>query len=137
MIYTFLAHCVLFAHLGFILFVLLGGFCVLREKRIAWIHAPAAIWGMLIEFFGWRCPLTPLEQWLRALSGQGTYSTGFIENILLALIYPIGLTRQLQFFFGFLVFTINCCIYYYAFLDQKNKISKRKSASGKRNNKDR
>lgn len=126
MLYTYLANCVLFIHLLFIVFVLAGGLCILLRRWVAWVHIPAAAWGMLIEFFGWQCPLTPLEHWLRALSGQGTYSVGFIENILLRIIYPIGLTRELQIFFGLFVLMINCCIYWYVFTREKKKPEIRK-----------
>ena len=60
LIYRALAGTVLILHLGFVLFVVLGGLLVLRWTRLAWIHIPAAIWGVLIEYTGWICPLTPL-----------------------------------------------------------------------------
>ncbi|MEX0733931.1 MAG: DUF2784 domain-containing protein [Steroidobacteraceae bacterium] len=111
MIYRFLADAVLVLHLAFILFVVLGGLVVLRAPRLAWLHLPAVVWGACIEIFGWICPLTPLENRLRALGGEDGYAGGFIEHYLTALIYPAGLTRNLQFLLGALVVAINLAVY--------------------------
>jgi hypothetical protein len=110
-IHRLLADAVLVLHLGFILFVILGGFLVLRRPRLAWLHAPVFLWGAAIEFGGWICPLTPLEKWLRELGGEGAYAGGFIEHYLTALIYPEGLTRNLQLLIGAGVLAINAAIY--------------------------
>jgi len=110
-IYRFLADAVLVLHLGFILFVVLGGLVVLRAPWLAWLHLPAVVWGVLIEVFGWICPLTPLENRLRALGGEGGYAGGFIEHYLTALIYPAGLTRSMQVALGVIVIAINLVIY--------------------------
>ncbi len=82
-------------HLGFILFVILGGFLVQKWRRVLLIHLPAVVWGVLIEFQGWICPLTPLEQKFRMAAGEEGYSGGFIQHYLLPIIYPdaLGLCR--------------------------------------------
>lgn len=111
MIHRLLADAVLVLHLGFILFVVLGGFLVLRRPRLAWLHAPVFLWGAAIEFGGWICPLTPLEKWLRELGGEGAYAGGFVEHYVTALIYPEGLTRNIQLLIGAGVLAINAAIY--------------------------
>ena len=111
MICLILADAVLILHLAFVLFVVLGAFLVLRRRKLIWVHLPVVIWGALIEFAGWICPLTPLENWLRARGGDRGYSGGFIDHYLGALIYPEGLTRELQWFLGALVLAINAAIY--------------------------
>ena len=111
MIHRLLADAVLVLHLGFILFVVLGGFLVLRRPGLAWLHAPVFLWGAAIEFGGWICPLTPLEKWLRELGGEGAYAGGFIEHYVTALIYPEGLTRNIQLLIGAGVLAINAAIY--------------------------
>ena len=111
MIHRLLADAVLILHLGFILFVVLGGFLVLRRPRLGWLHAPVFLWGAAIEFGGWICPLTPLEKWLRELGGEGAYAGGFVEHYLTALIYPEGLTRNIQLLIGAGVLAINAAIY--------------------------
>lgn len=111
MIHRLLADAVLVLHLGFILFVVLGGFLVLRRPRLAWLHVPVFLWGAAIEFGGWICPLTPLEKWLRERGGEVAYAGGFVEHYLTALIYPVGLTRNIQLLIGAGVLAINAAIY--------------------------
>ena len=105
------ADAVLLIHFAFVLFVVLGGALALRWPKIAWIHLPAAIWGALIEFAGWICPLTPLEVELRRASGEAGYSGDFIEHYLVGLLYPEGLTRQTQIVLGVVVVAINVALY--------------------------
>ncbi len=111
MLYRTLADAVLVLHLGFVLFVLLGGFLVLRRPRLIWLHIPVAAWGAVIEFTGWICPLTPLENWLRMQGGDEGFAGGFIAHYLTALIYPAGLTRELQWLLGALVLAVNAAVY--------------------------
>lgn len=111
MIYRLLADATLLIHLCFVLFVGLGGFLVLRWRRVAWLHLPAAIWGALIEFMGWVCPLTPLESLLRRLGGEAGYTGGFIDHYIIAFIYPDGLTRGAQIAVGTAVLVVNVAIY--------------------------
>jgi hypothetical protein len=105
--YHWLANIVVAVHLGFVLFVVLGVILVARWRRLAWVHLPAALWGALIEFAGWVCPLTPLENHLRQLAGERGYSGGFIEHYVTALIYPSGLSRPVQVALGILVVLVN------------------------------
>jgi uncharacterized protein with PQ loop repeat len=98
-------------HFSFIVFVLLGGLLVLKWRWLAYLHLPCAIWGVLIEFFGWICPLTPLENHFREKAGQTGYSGGFMEHYLLPLIYPVNLTHDLQIILGLLVLIVNLAIY--------------------------
>jgi uncharacterized protein DUF2784 len=110
-IFRILADAVLVLHLAFIAFVMLGGFLVLRFPALAWIHLPAVVWAVATEFLHLVCPLTPLENRLRALGGEAGYSGGFIAHYLTAWIYPAGLTREIQWLLGFAVIAINLAIY--------------------------
>jgi uncharacterized protein DUF2784 len=111
MIYRVLADVTLLIHFTFVLFVIFGGFLALRWMRIAWVHVPAAIWGALIEFADWPCPLTPLENWLRRRGGEALYAGGFVEHYVMALIYPEGLPRRVQILLGLGVIIINVIAY--------------------------
>lgn len=111
MIYGALATLVVLAHLAFILFVMFGGLLMLRWKRAPWVHLPAAAWGAFVELTGRVCPLTPLEQWLRRAAGSGGYTGGFIDQYLVRLIYPPGLTQAMQMTLGAGVVVLNCAIY--------------------------
>ena len=79
-------------HFGFILFVIFGGLLVMKWRKFIWLHVPAVVWGALIEFSGWLCPLTTLENELYQDNKAGEYSTGFIEHYIIPVIYPTGLT---------------------------------------------
>lgn len=99
------------AHFLFILFVIFGGLLVLRRPRLAWLHLPAAAWGALIEFMGWICPLTPLENRLREMAGDAGYAHGFIEEYIAPVVYPLGLTPHVQIWLGLGVIVINLFVY--------------------------
>jgi hypothetical protein len=109
--YRILADAVLVLHLAFIVFALLGGLWVLRRPWLAWLHLPAVAWAAGIAFLGGICPLTPLENRLRAMGGEAGYGGGFIEHYLTALIYPQGLTRGVQAALGALVLAVNVAAY--------------------------
>jgi hypothetical protein len=111
MVHRLLADFVLTLHLGFVLFVVLGGLLLWRWPRLLWLHAPAFAWAAAIELGGWVCPLTPLESRLRMLGGEAGYAGGFIEHHLVALLYPEALTRELQYSLGALVLALNGGIY--------------------------
>lgn len=111
-------------HFGFIVFVVIGGLFVFRWRWVMYLHIPAAVWGALVEFKGWLCPLTPLEQYFRRLSGI-SYQGGFVEHYILPLVYPVGLTRPMQIFFGIFVVAVNVVIYScLAANHMKNKLKK-------------
>ena len=111
MVYAILTDLVVLTHLAFIVFVLFGGLLLLRWHWVLWAHIPAALWGLTIELFGWICPLTPLENWLRLKSGSGEYSGGFVEQYLIPVIYPAELTRELQLLLGCIVIAVNVGVY--------------------------
>lgn len=111
MLYRALADLVLVAHLGFVLFVMLGALLALRWPKILWVHLPAAAWGAFVEFSGRICPLTPLELWLRRQGGEAGYAGGFVEHYLLPLLYPPGLTTELQVTLGTAVVVANAALY--------------------------
>jgi hypothetical protein len=111
MLYRFLADAIIIIHLIFILFVILGGLLLLRDKRWSIVHLPAALWAVTIEFKGWMCPLTPLENWFREKGENVIYQGDFVEHYLLPIIYPADLTRRLQIIFGLSVIIINIAVY--------------------------
>ena len=102
---------VLLLHLAFVLFVVAGGLLVAKWPRLAWLHLPSAAWGALVEFTGWICPLTPLENSLRAMAGAETYDRDFIEQYILPLLYPVELTRHVQLVLGAVVVGVNLVAY--------------------------
>jgi hypothetical protein len=111
MLYQVLADIVACVHAAFVAFVVLGGVLAIRWRRLVWLHVPAAIWGALIEFADWVCPLTPLENALRGRAGDAGYGDGFIQHYLLRALYPAGLTRSVQVALGTLVIVVNILAY--------------------------
>ena len=108
---SLLADLVVVVHLAFVLFVAVGGLLVLRWPRVAWLHLPAAAWGVFVEFAGWICPLTPLENALRVRAGASAYTGTFVDRYLLPLLYPAGLTRPTQLALGLFALSINVVVY--------------------------
>ena len=103
-------------HFAYVLFVVFGGFLVFRWPRIAWLHVPAVVWGVLVEFAGWICPLTPLENRLREAQGETGYQGDFIARYILSALYPEGLTRTHQVLLGAFALILNLAIYTAAFM---------------------
>lgn len=111
MIAKLTADIVVIVHLAFIVFVVTGGFLVIRWRWVAFLHIPCAVWGALIEFTGWICPLTPLECWLREAAGGAGYGGGFVDHYVVPLVYPVTLTRRMQFWLGLTVLAVNLLAY--------------------------
>jgi hypothetical protein len=111
MIVRVAADVVVLLHLAYIVFVAIGGLLVLRWPKLAWVHLPAAAWGVLVELTGWICPLTPLENRLRVATGGAAYSGGFIDRYIMPIVYPPGLTPSLQIGLGCAVIALNLMAY--------------------------
>ncbi|MDE1169424.1 MAG: DUF2784 domain-containing protein [Pseudomonas sp.] len=112
MLYRLAADALVLFHLAFILFVLFGALLVLRWRGLVWLHLPAVAWGLAVEFLQLQCPLTRWENCLRQAAGQGGYDGGFIEYYLIPIIYPAGLTAQLQWVLGAVVLVVNGLAYW-------------------------
>lgn len=111
MIYGLAAELLVAVHLGFVIFVVLGGVAVWRWPRVAWVHVPAVVWGVGIELTGAVCPLTPAEQWLRVQAGVSGYEGDFIAHYLVPVLYPAGLSREMQLVLGGLACAVNLVAY--------------------------
>lgn len=113
MYFRFAADGVLLLHLAFILFALFGGALATRWRWMPLVHLPTAAWAFFVELTGRTCPLTYLENELRIKAGQSGYRESFIEHYLLALIYPAGLSREVQFVLAAIVVLVNIALYSY------------------------
>lgn len=98
-------------HAVFIAFAALGGLLALRWHWIPWLHAPALAWAAWIEWTGGACPLTRWENHFLRRAGQAGYAGGFIEQYLLAMIYPDGLTRGVQVALAAGLLGLNLAVY--------------------------
>lgn len=113
--YGWLADLVLLIHAAFVLLVALGGLLALRWPAFAWLHIPVVLWGAYVEFAGRICPLTPLENRLRAAAGDAVFESSFIERLVAPLLYPGWLDRGTQILLGSLVITGNAVIYVFVY----------------------
>ena len=109
--YRLAADAIVLLHVAFIVFVVLGGLLALRRPWVAALHVPAAVWAVLLESFGWICPLTPLEVELRIAGGEAGYRGGFVDNYIVPLVYPATLTQPVQWALATFVFLFNAAIY--------------------------
>ena len=111
MLYRLAADLVVILHLTFVVFAIAGGALAFLHRRWIWAHLPCALWAAFIEFAGWLCPLTPLENWLRERGGEAGYEGGFVEHYLMPVLYPENLTRGIQIALGLFVVLLNGVIY--------------------------
>ncbi|MEJ2360271.1 MAG: DUF2784 domain-containing protein [Gammaproteobacteria bacterium] len=109
------ADTIVVLHLSFAVFVMLGAFLLLKWPKWIWVHLPAVCWGILVEFTGWICPLTPLENRLRDQAGLGMYRGDFVMHYLMPVLYPLHLTRTTQVVLGITVVIVNLVIYIHVF----------------------
>ena len=84
------AELVVVVHMLVIGFIVGGVFLTWRWPLIVWVHIPAVIYGAVVEFAGFACPLTLLENDLRQRAGEAGYRDGFITHYLVKVIYPPG-----------------------------------------------
>ena len=116
------ADAIVMLHVAFVLFVLVGGLLALRWSWVAWLHLPAAVWGVLIEYAAWVCPLTPLENYLRERGGMAAYSGDFVEQYVLPLLYPARLTRNAQILLGTFALVLNALVYWRVSRRRRRKV---------------
>ena len=85
------------AHLGFLIYLPSGGFLALRWRRSRWLHAAAVGWGLAVVYLDVPCPLTVLEDKVRAKAGMAALPTGgFVGHYVEGLAYPAGATGRAQ-----------------------------------------
>lgn len=111
MLHRVLADVVLLLHLLFVAFAVAGGLLALRWRWMPRVHLPVLAWAGTVEFTGWICPLTPLENRLRRAGGEAGYAGGFVEHYLLPLLYPEALTRETQLVLGAGLLFFNAVVY--------------------------
>jgi len=119
--FRFAADGVLLLHLSFILFALFGGALAARWRWMPLVHLPVASWAFFVEITGRICPLTYLENDLRLRAGQSGYTESFIEHYLLDVIYPSGLTREVQIVLAATVVVVNIAIYVWSVIHRSTQ----------------
>ena len=121
MVFKLLGDAVAILHLLFVAFAVVGGLLALRWRWLPWLHLPALAWAATVEFTGWICPLTPLENQLRMAGGAVGYSGGFVDHYLLPLLYPASLDRDTQLVLGLGLLAINAVAYFLVLRRSRSK----------------
>lgn len=109
--YRYLADAVKWFHAAFVVFAVLGA--LLAPLGVVWLvlHLAVLAWAVGINFGGWTCPLTPLENRFREASGDRGYGGGFIEHY----VNRAGLggmpRRTLEVRVAWLILALNALLY--------------------------
>lgn len=90
------AELVMVVHFGVLVFLVVGGFLAWRWPRVLYFHLAMATWGLLIVLFPLACPLTWLENELRAAAGRPQLANGFIDTYIDGVLYPDSAARVVQ-----------------------------------------
>ena len=118
MIWSLLADLLVGIHFAFTAFAIFGGFLTWRWRWLVFAHLPALAWGIWVEVSHSICPLTPLENHFRRLGGEAGYSGSFLAHYLVRVLYPPGLTWQIQWALAAILIAINV-IAYWGFLRRR------------------
>lgn len=111
MIRRLAAELVLLLHFAFVMLAVFGALGVLIAPGWVWIHLPVVIWSSVVNLAGWTCPLTPLENRLRAASGGKSYESGFVHHYFGPLVYPMGMPRRMERIAGVSILLWNGLLY--------------------------
>lgn len=109
--YKILADVTVLIHFLWIVFLLMGAIWGRRKRLIKILHLSGLAFALTIQLFGWHCPLTHLEVWLRLKHHPDlTYAGSFIIHYVEKLIY-VEIAPSLIFFATLLLAGLNLWIY--------------------------
>lgn len=111
MIYGILADIVVLTHLLWIVFLMTGAYWGRNHRIIMIVHGAGLAYAIALQVFGWYCPLTHLEVWLREKQfGSGAYFSSFIAHYAEKLVY-IDVTPEIVFIMTLVLISVNVWIY--------------------------
>ncbi len=127
MLYRLLADGVVIFHALFIVFSVLGGLLALRWPKVAFLHLPAAAWGVIVQVMvGGQCPLTPFESYLREKGHQPGIGPSFIDHYVTDLIYVSDPPAWLHNALGIGVLVINVTVYTIVIVRWRRRVNARR-----------
>jgi hypothetical protein len=86
MLFRFLADITVLLHLFWILFLIGGAVWGRRSRLVMVSHVLGLAFSLLLQLFGWYCPLTHLEFWFRqhcdpAVAYRGSFIAHYAEKL--------------------------------------------------------
>ena len=87
MLYRILADIVVVVHLLWVLFLITGAYWGRKHRAVRIMHGSGMVFAVVINLFGWYCPLTHLEAWLMTRHGSPSYPGSFIGHYAYRLVY--------------------------------------------------
>lgn len=88
--YRWLAVAVSVLHLGYLTYLVVGGYLAWRIPRTFPLHVTAVGWGVAVVALRLPCPLTSLQNALLVRGGEPELDGGFIDHYLDGVVYPAG-----------------------------------------------
>jgi hypothetical protein len=111
MLYGIFADTVVFAHFLWILFLITGAFWGVKHQPVMMVHVAGLIFAIVSQVFGWYCPLTYLEVWLREMQQVSqAYPGSFIAHYVEKLVY-IDMPPAAIFLLTLALAGLNVCVY--------------------------
>lgn len=92
-------------HFAFLGLLVLGGFAGCRHPVVLAAHGAMVAWGATSVLFVWDCPLTDLQQAVRAAAGRPPLAGGFIDTYVSGVLVPTGADGPVQLAAGAVVLT--------------------------------
>jgi len=110
MLHHVLTDLTILFHFLWILFIVFGLLLVWKWPKVVFVHLGGLLFSLIINLFGWYCPLTYLENYLNASAVKGTgYGNSFIARYLAPIVYPDlpeNVIRISEIFFVVLVLSV-------------------------------
>jgi len=106
-----LADIVVLIHFLWIVFLIFGAFPGVRIRAVKIVHLTALAFAFVIQVFGWYCPFTHLEIWLRNRHDPGlSYTGSFIIYYIEKVVY-LDVSVNLIFVLTIILVGVNLIIY--------------------------
>lgn len=118
--YGILADTVVFIHLLWILFLVMGAYWGRKYVPAMVLHIGGLAFAGAMQVFGWFCPLTHLEVWLRERGPGGAYPGSFIAHYAEKLVY-VDVTGTIISVLTVILIVANGLAYWSAFRKKKAK----------------
>ena len=98
-------------HVAFVLWVLIGGFFARKNKLATAFQLGCLVYGILITWYGFPCPLTDIEKLFLSLASEQVYEGEFLPHYLWSQ-FNIGQSAVLAIVTLIILFGLNIVAYF-------------------------